>query len=92
MSVDAKHRSRLGTARSAVYYLVTLALQVSGFTLAGGGGIHLGWEFLRRRGPFVGPGWLRLPRDALIDVAWLYVLIVPLFAFGSFWEFVWPGP
>jgi hypothetical protein len=33
--------------------------------------------FLRRRGPFLGPGWFRLPKPALVDVASLCVLIVP---------------
>jgi hypothetical protein len=79
VSVNRDHQSRLRRARAAVYYLVTLVLQLSAFTLAGGGGLHLGWAFLRKRGPFVGPAWFRLPKPALVDVAWLYVLIVPLF-------------
>ena len=91
VSVNRDHQSRLRRPPAAVYYLVTLVLQLSGFTLAGGGGLHLGWAFLRKRGPFVGPAWFRLPRPALVDVAWLYVLIVPLFALGSLWEFFWPA-
>jgi hypothetical protein len=91
VSVDGHHRSRLGRPRSAVYYLVTLALQLAGFTLAGGAGLHLGWSLLHHRGPFVGPRWFRLPRPALVDVAWLYVMIVPLFALGSIWEFFAPA-
>ncbi|HEU5181817.1 MAG TPA: hypothetical protein VFW45_13600, partial [Candidatus Polarisedimenticolia bacterium] len=69
---------------------VTLAFQLAAFTLAGGGGLHLGWAYLRRRGPFIGPEWFRLPRPALIDVGLLYLLIVPMFAIGSIWEFFWP--
>jgi hypothetical protein len=88
VSVDRSHQSRLRRARSATYYLVTLALQLAAFTLAGAGALHLGWAFLRKRGPYVGPAWFRLPRPALIDVAVLYVLIVPLFAVGSLWEFL----
>jgi hypothetical protein len=91
VSVDSDHQSRLRRARAAVYYVVTLVLQLSAFTLAGGGGLHLGWAFVRKRGPFVGPPWFRLPKPALVDVAWLYVLIVPLFALGSLWEFLWPA-
>ena len=91
VSVDGHHLSRLTHARPALYYLVTLALQLSAFTLAGGGGLHLGWAYYRRRGPFVGPRWFSLPKPALIDVAWLYALIVPLFALGSLWEFFWPS-
>lgn len=91
VSVDHSHKSRLRHTKTAVYYLVAVMLQLAAFTLAGGGGLHLGWAYIRRRGPFVGPPWFRLPRPALVDVAWLYVLIVPLFAFGSLWEFYWPA-
>jgi len=91
VSVDRDHQSRLRRPRAAVYYVVTLVLQLSAFTLAGGGGLHLGWAFVRKRGPFVGPAWFRLPKPALVDVAWLYVVIVPLFALGSLWEFFWPA-
>lgn len=90
VSVDGRHRSRLAHASSATYYLVTLALQASGFVLAGGAGLHLGWAFLRKRGPFVGPRWFALPRPALFDVVWLYALIVPLFAVGCAWEYFSP--
>ena len=90
VSVDGRHQSRLGRTRAAVYYLVTLALQLSAFTLAGGSGLHLGWAFFRKRGPFVGPPWFRLPGPALADVAWIYSLVVPLFALGSLWEFLRP--
>lgn len=88
VSVDSRHQSRLRHLRSATYYLVTLAFQIAGFTLAGGCGLHLGWAFFQRRGPFVGPAWFRLPQPALADVAWLYTVIIPLFAFGSAWEFL----
>ncbi|HXY30492.1 MAG TPA: stage II sporulation protein M [Gemmatimonadaceae bacterium] len=90
VSVDGAHRSRLRHLRSASYYLVTLFLQLSAFTLAAGAGLHLGWAFLRKRGPFVGPRWFRLPGPALADVAQIYLLIVPLFAVGSLWEFLSP--
>ena len=91
VSIDRRHESRLRHVRSAVYYLVTLTLQLAAFTLAGGAGLHLGWSYLRGCGPYVGPRWFRLPKPVLIDVAWLYVLIVPLFAVGSLWEFLWPA-
>ena|ERR1019366_8279229 len=91
VSVDHLHQSRLRTAASALYYIVTMLLQVSAFALAAGAGLHLGFSFFRQAGPFVGPAWFRLPRAALVDVAWIYVLIVPLFAIGSVWEFFFPG-
>ena len=92
VSVDRAHRSRLQTPSSAVYYLVTLIVQLAAFTLACGAGLHLGWDFFHKRGPFVGPSWFRLPRPALRDVAWIYVLVVPLFAAGSIWEFLYQVP
>jgi hypothetical protein len=91
VSIDQHHQSRLARTQSAVYYLVTLALQLMAFILADGAGLYLGWSYIRGQGPFVGPAWFRLPRGALVDVAWLYVLIVPLFAIGSLWEFMAPG-
>jgi hypothetical protein len=90
VSVDARHMSRLADPRSAVYFVVALLLQVAAFTLAGGAGLHLGIAFFEKRGPFVGPRWFRLPRPALIDVARIYVLVIPLFAIGSWWEFAGP--
>jgi uncharacterized membrane protein SpoIIM required for sporulation len=90
VSVNHAHRSRLAHVRTATYYLVTLFPQLAAFILAGGGGLHLGWAFLKHRGPFVGPRWFRLPQPALVDVAWLYAVVVPLFAVGSFWEFLGP--
>ena len=90
VSVDHHHRSRLATWRPAVYYVVTMLLQVAGFVLAAGAGLHLGFSFFRREGPFVGPAWFRMPRLALMDVVWIYALVVPIFAIGSAWEFLSP--
>jgi len=91
VSVDHAHQSRLRRMKSATYYLVTLVLQLAAFSFAGGGGLHLGWAFLKHRGPFVGPKWFRLPQPALFDVVWLYVVVMALFAVGSYWEFLGPA-
>jgi len=90
VSVGQYHQSRLTQLWPATYYLTTLLLQVTAFTLAAGGGLHLGWATLRGRGPFIGPGWFRLSRLALVDVAQLYAIAVPLFAIGALWEFCLP--
>lgn len=91
VSVDAQHRSRLRVFRSALYYTVTMLLQLAGFTLAAGAGLHLGWANIRRVGPFFGPAaWSPLPKQVVLDVAWLYVLVVTFFALGSTWEFLGP--
>jgi stage II sporulation SpoM-like protein len=90
VSVDRSHRSRLRRVRSALYYVVTMLVQLAGFTLAGGAGLHLGWAFLRKSGPFVGPWWFRLPAPALRDVGRIYLVVVPLFAVGAIWEYFVP--
>jgi len=87
VAVDGKHRSRLHDPRSALYYLLTLLLQLVPYSLAGGAGVRLGLRYLRssasRR-----QRWLGLPRDALADALWIYALVVPLFLVDSIWEFL----
>ena len=91
VSVDHDHHSRLRHLRSAIYFIVTLLLQLTGFTLAGAAGLHLGWAFVQARGPFVGPRWFAVSKPALVNAGWLYVLIVPVLAIGSWWEFAGPA-
>lgn len=86
VSVDDGHRSRLADPGRALYYLVTLLLQLIPYSIAGGMGIHLGvgaWRALRRPTD----AWLGLPKDRLRDVAFAYVIIPPLFLVASLWEF-----
>jgi hypothetical protein len=85
VSVDGAHRSRLAEPREAVYYVVTLVLQLIPATLAGGVGVSVGWRTWRPRG---GETWLGFPRQGLRDVARLYLLIAPLFLVASLWEFL----
>jgi hypothetical protein len=87
VSVDGTHRSRLNDQAERVYYLVTLVLQLVPYTLAGGAGVQAGLAYLRRV-RYPGPRWLGLPRVAVIDVASIYILIVPLFLVASLWEFL----
>lgn len=91
VTVDGAHQSRFRPWRSAIYLIVVLGLQLSGFTLAGGAGLRLGWASLRREGPLLGPPWFRLSRPALRDVGYLYLLVIPLLALGSAWEFFVPA-
>jgi hypothetical protein len=87
VSVDRTHASRLRDPRERTYYLVTLVLQLIPYSMAGGAGVTLGLAYLRRA-QFPGPRWLGLPRAAVQDVLWIYLLIVPLFAIASAWEFL----
>jgi hypothetical protein len=86
VSVDDRHRSRLADPGRALYYLVTLILQLVPYSIAGGMGIYLGvgsWRALRRPTD----AWLGMPKERLRDVAFAYVLIPPLFLVASLWEF-----
>ncbi len=88
VSVDGDHRSRLADPALALYYIVTLVLQLIPYSIAGGMGVYLGvgvWRELRRH-----PGsWsLPLPRDRIIDTALAYAVIAPLFLVASLWEFL----
>ncbi len=89
--MNGQHISRLRSTHSAAYYLITLLLQLVPYSMAGGAGIRLGWAYYRPSAQDLALGrWLGLPLAALRDVAWAYVLIVPLFAVASLWEFLSP--
>ena len=87
VSVDGAHTSRLAEPAERAYYLVTLALQLIPYSMAGGAGISLGLAYLRRAGRS-GRRWLGLPRDEVVDVLRIYRLVVPLSAIASLWEFL----
>jgi hypothetical protein len=87
VSVDSRHESRLGDARRAAYYVVTLVLQLIPYSIAGGMGVYLGvgaWRAVRTPRTDT---WLGLPTDRLRDVALSYVVVAPLFLIASLWEF-----
>jgi hypothetical protein len=90
VSVDSAHYSRLATPVDAVYYLVTIVLQLIPYTLAAGAGVNLGLAYLRPRPCYAGAHWHGIPIEALRDAARIYVLIVPLFLIASLWEFLFP--
>jgi hypothetical protein len=90
VSIDGQHHSRLLTPAGALYFLVTLALQLVGYVLTMGAGIHVGLNVWRARNdsrirPLIG---LRVPAFALQDAGWLYVAAAPFFLVGSLWEFL----
>jgi hypothetical protein len=88
VSVDSHHRSRLASPDTALYYLVTLVLQLIPYSIAGGVGVRLGigaWRDLRGSSR---PSVLGLRTDRLRDAALAYVVIAPLFLLASLWEFL----
>jgi uncharacterized membrane protein SpoIIM required for sporulation len=88
VSVDSTHASRLVDSRDAFYYLSTVFLQMIPYSLAGGAGVHLGLSYIFPKPYYEGEKWLRLPKEAIRDVLWIYALVVPLFLIASLWEFL----
>jgi hypothetical protein len=88
VSVDQFHASRLSQPGEALYYLVTLILQLIPYSLAGGAGVHLGLSYYRLHSDRQVPKWFGLPKAALGDVARIYILVIPLFLVASLWEFL----
>jgi len=82
VSVDGRHVSRLVDPASALYYLVTMLLQLTGYVLSMAAGLHVGLALWRHR-----TRW-RVPTAELRDLAWIYALVVTAFLLGSLWEFL----
>lgn len=87
VSINSSHVSRLADPPEAVYYLTTLVLQLIPYTLSGGAGVNLGLAFIRPKSCYQGGKWLGIPKEAIRDVLWIYLLVVPLFLLASVWEF-----
>ncbi|HLO30747.1 MAG TPA: stage II sporulation protein M [Anaerolineales bacterium] len=87
VSIDSLHGSRLMDPKEALYYLTTLVLQLIPYTLAGGIGVNLGLAYFRPKPYYQGGKWLGIPKEALRDIYWIYLLVVPLFLIASLWEF-----
>lgn len=88
VSVDSSHISRLSTPGEAVYYLVTLVLQLIPYTLSAGAGVNLGVAFLKPKPWYQGEKWLGIPREAILDVLRIFILVIPLFLLASLCEFL----
>jgi hypothetical protein len=88
VSVDQAHSSRLKDPAEAFYYLVTLVLQLIPYSLAGGAGVYLGVAYLHRSRFAPDQRWHGFPKEALRDVGWHYLLIIPLFFVASLREFL----
>lgn len=90
VSVDNNHTSRLTNLHKAIYYILVLILQLIPYSLAGGVGVNLGLAYFRPRPYYQGAKWLGLPKEAILDVLRIYLLVVPLFLIASLWEFLSP--
>ena len=91
VSVRSDRTSRLNDPRSAVYYLLTLFLQLTPYSLAVGAGVNVGVSLFRPPHYYQTGKWLGLfPKEALKDVGRIYLLVIPLFLMASLWEFLSP--
>jgi hypothetical protein len=90
VSVNDLHVSRLATPYGALYYLLTLVLQLVPYSLAGGVGVNMGLAYFRTPVHYQGDRWLGIPKEAMLDALRVYVVIVPLFLVASLWEFLAP--
>jgi len=91
VSVREDHTSRLNHVRSAVYYLLTVVLQITAYSLAVGSGVNVGISLFRPRSYYQGQKLARLlPREAVLDMLRIYALAAPLFLLASLWEFLSP--
>jgi uncharacterized membrane protein SpoIIM required for sporulation len=91
VSVRNDHTSRFNDARSAVYYLLTLGLQVIPYSLAVGAGVNVGVSLLRPCPYYQTGKWLGVfSKEALGDAGRIFLLVIPLFLVASLWEFLSP--
>jgi hypothetical protein len=91
VSVDNQHNNRLSNTKKALYYFITLLLQLLPYSLAGGIGVKLGLSYFKKYPEYSDDKrYLGYPNGALKDVGLVYILIVPLFFIASLWEFLSP--
>ena len=89
VSVRSDHSSRLNNIRSAIYYLLTLILQIAAYSLTVGAGVNVGISLFKPAQYYQGEKLIRLfPKEALVDLARIYALATPIFLVGSLWEFL----
>ncbi|MBZ5722221.1 MAG: stage II sporulation protein M [Acidobacteriia bacterium] len=89
VSVDGHHRSRFRTMEGGLYYGLVVALQLVGYVLSGGAGVNLGLARTGTRPEYRGSRLLSVPTEAFRDAAWMFVLVIPIFALASALEFLW---
>lgn len=87
VSIDSSHISRLAIPGEDVYYLITLILQLIPYTLSAGAGVNVGLALWKPKPWYQGQKWLGIPREAILDMFRIYILVIPLFLLASLWEF-----
>ena len=90
VSVDGSHASRILDPKSSAYYLSVVLLQLTGYTLAAGAGVNVGFSLWRLPPHYAGPKWLGMSAEALRDLLRIYALVIPILLVASLWEFLSP--
>lgn len=89
VSVDSEHKSRFRNFKSAFYYFFVLLLQFVPYSLAIGAGVKSGLDFYNFNKL---NGWMiwkyRIQKAILADLAYIYIIVVPLFFLASCFEFL----
>jgi hypothetical protein len=91
VSIDRDRVSRFASLGSAFYYISVIIGQVVPYSLATGAGLNLGYAYLRPASYYKdGRKVLGLPREAVLDLLRVFILVAPLFFVASMWEFLSP--
>ena len=89
VSVDGEHKSRFRNLKSTLYYFIVLLGQLIPYSMAIGSGMKCGIDFYNENKLI---GWnvrkLRVPKASLIDIGYIYIIVVPLFFLASCFEFL----
>ena len=89
VSVNSEHKSRFKNFKSTFYYFFVLLLQFVPYSLAIGSGIKFGIDFYINNKMH---GWLmwkyKIHKSGLLDLGYIYLLVVPLFFLASCFEFM----
>ena len=89
VAVNSEHHSRLKNFKSAFYYFFVLLLQYIPYSMAIGAGIKFGVDFYNFNKI---QGWYlwryKIQKIWLIDLAYIYLIVIPLFFIASCFEFM----
>ncbi len=89
VSINSEHKSRFNSFRSTFYYFLVLLLQFIPYSLAIGAGIKCGVDFYNNNRM---NGWhlskLKIQKNSLFDLGYVYIVVVPLFFIASCFEFL----
>jgi len=89
VSVNSEHKSRFKNFKSTFYYFFVLLLQFIPYSLAIGSGIKFGIDFYNNNKQY---GWFmwkyRIQKNGLINLGYIYSIVVPLFFVASCFEFM----